>query len=664
MAILKHIFQPLKVGSMTIKNRVLMSGMAMNFGLDDMGYVTPQLIEYYIERGRNRPGMMILASGIVHFEGSVSPSFYRYPNVFEDKALPGLERLVKAVNKYDVKFGVQLTHYGVWHDPVLIVSLVPELAGFGLLPPVPPGREMSKKDIKECVKAFADAADRCVRAGFDFLEIEAAHPPALISSFLSPYYNRRTDEYGGSFENRIRFLLEVIRAVRHKVGRKVPVGMRTMGDEFIGRQGWTSKDLCQLAPIVEQEGIDYFSLAFGNEYQTPQFIIPSIYEKQGTFIYASDELKKYVSAPVAAVGRIKNPVMADEIIRDGKADIIVMGRAHIADPEIVEKARRGLLADIRPCIADCLGCAHQVLNLQPASCTVNPRVGREYLIKEVKGEKGRTARRVLVAGAGPAGLEAARRAAFSGHKVILCEAKGCIGGQLRLASLMPERQEMGDIIPWYERQLNRLHVEIRLNTKVDRKLLNAIKPDVLVVATGSLPLVPEGFIDGLENIKKIEPMMIDELLEDKKPTGDVVLIIGGWDHMGVQLADYLSQLGKRVYLADRGPSFGQKMTLLDWPGIEERLKKAGVSKYLSVERLLIDASENISLSTPEGKHKLPKIDTIVFAGNRRPNRFLEEAGKKIGTEVHIIGDAHGVEKQDEGTVLAAIAAGYDIGRLI
>lgn len=661
MAQLKYLFQPINIGSMDVKNRVLMSGMALNFGTDDNGYVTSQLVEYFAERARNQPGMMIIASCIVHPSGFLPPSLYRFPTVFDDEALPGLENLVRAVHKYNVKFGAQLTHYGIGANPSLVPSRIREWEDVGLMSP---GREMSKEDIEECAIGFAEAADRCVRAGFDFVEIESAHPPALVSLFLSPCTNRRTDEYGDSFENRIRFLIEIIRAIRGKVDRRVPVGMRTMGDEFLGEQGWTLKDLYRLGPIVEKEGIDYLSLAFGTQYQTPQFLYPSIYTPQGAFVYVSEELKKHVSIPVIVAGRIKNPLMADQIIKDGKADMVIMARAHLADSEVVEKARKGIIADIRPCIADCLGCAQQILTLRPASCTVNPRVGREYQIKEIEGEKKKTAKRVLVAGAGPAGLEAARKAAFTGHKVILCEAKGRIGGQLRLASMMPEREEMGDILPWYERQLNRFGVEIRLNTSVDENILDEIKPDVLIIATGSLPGVPLGFIVGLENVKNIDVMMIDELLEEEKLTGDVVLVIGGADHMGLQLADYLSQQDKQVYIVDKGIFLGQKMTALDRPLLEERLTTAGVTTHTNIEYLEIQANEEVWIVSASDKQRLVDIDTIVFARDRRPNRFLAEMAEKKGVVYHIIGDASGVDHEDQGTVMAAIAAGYDVERQI
>jgi 2,4-dienoyl-CoA reductase-like NADH-dependent reductase (Old Yellow Enzyme family)/thioredoxin reductase len=660
MAQLKHLFQPIRVGSMEVKNRVVMSGMSTTFGVEEDGCVTPQLIEYFVERARARPGMIILASAIADASGFPAPgSYFRFPRVFDDAALPGLQQLVQAVKQFDVRFGVQLTHYGILAQPLAVPWVAPWMKTMGY-----EATPMSVELLRQCVEGYAKSAERCLHAGFDFVEIEAAHPPALISWLLSPYQSNRTDEYGGSFENRTRFLLEVIRATRQRVGREATLGMRTMLDEGIGEKGWTPADAYRLAPKVEEAGIDYLSISLGTEFETIHLIYPSLYEPQGAFVDLAAELKKHVRIPVIVAGRIKDPVMADRILKSGKADLVIMGRAHLADPEIVDKARRGAIADIRPCLGDCLGCADQYMKGGDASCTVNPRVGREYAIKEIEGKKKAAAKTVLVAGAGPAGLEAARRAAFAGHSVVLCESRGWVGGQLRLASMMPKREEMGDILPWYERQLNRLGVEIRLNTTVDEDLLNAIKPAVLVIATGSFPVVPQGFLVGLENVKDIELMMIDELLEDERLTGDTVLILGGGNHMGLQLADYLSERGARVHIADSGTDFGAKMTRMEWPRIWERLSAAGVMVYRDVERVEVLAYDEVQMVSATGRQRLPDIETIVLAKGRRPNRFLVEVAEKKGIEVHIVGDASGVEHQDQGTVQAAIASGYDAGRLI
>jgi 2,4-dienoyl-CoA reductase-like NADH-dependent reductase (Old Yellow Enzyme family) len=657
LAKLKHLFQPVRIGSMEVPNRIVMPAMDVSFGVDEEGCVTPQLTEYFIERARSRPGMIIAGTTSVHPLGSADALIRMVP-LWEDRVSPSLEEMVRSVHNYDVKFGVQLLHVGLIRaHQAMCPSEIPELVKVGH-----ETREMSKDEIKECVEAFGAAAKRCVRAGFDFVEIHAAHG-ALISVFLTPYCNRRTDEYGGSFDNRIRFLLEVIDAVRDEVGDEIPVGVRVNGDDYLKEGAWTLTDLCRLAPILERESTDYLSVSFGCEpFDFLRFTVAPMYEDQGGFVHFSEEVKKHVSIPVVTVGRIKSPIMADKIIMEGKADLVAMGRAQLADPEMVEKARRGEIAEIRSCLAECQ-CIGGLFKQGELSCAVNPRVGREYFIRDVEGEKGATAKKVLVAGAGCAGLEAARRAAFAGHKVILCESKGWVGGQLRLAAKMPKRKEMGDIIPWYERQLNRLGVEIRLNTPVDEGLLDEISSGVLVMATGSLPEVPLGFIDGLANVEDIELLLVDELLEEERLTGDNVLVIGG-DQIGLQVADYLSERGKRVYVVEKGAHFAEKMAHPDRFYLVGRIINKGVKRYKRVLRIEILPTDEVWMVNDGRRERLPEIDTIVLASDRRPNIFLAEVAERKGIETRIIGDAKGVTGADQGTVLAAIAMGYEVGRQI
>ena len=657
---LKHLFQPLRIGSMEVQNRIVMSGMDPGFGIDDDGCVTDQLIEYLVERARSRPGMIITGAKPVHPLGTADPNTIKMVPLWEERVLPSLERMVKAVHQHDVKFGAQLNHGGLAHLPQESVcpSAIPEMTNMGL-----PLREASKADLKEYVRAFATAAERCLSVGFDFVEIHGGHG-YLINTFLTPFYNRRTDEYGGSFENRIRFLLEVVRAIRQRVGDELPIGVRLNGDDFIGQGGWNLSELCRLAPILEKETVGYISVSGGaSTMGTLHYTVMPLYQDQGVFSNFSEEVKKHVSIPVCVVGRIKDPVRADKMIVEQKADLVAMARAQLADPDMVEKARSGDVADIRLCLADCLGCIEGILRHGEASCTVNPRLGREYLVREVEGEKKGIARRVLVAGAGPAGLEAARRAAFAGHKVTLCESRGWIGGQMRLASQMPKRVEIGDVIPWYERQLNRLGVEVRLNITVDAELLEQIRPDVLVIATGSLPEVPLGFVDGLSHIRDIEVLMIDELVEDGRVTGDNVLVVGG-DQIGLQVADYLAERGKTVTVVEKAAHFGEKLANADRRFLTGRLIDKGVKRYKNVEKIDIQATDDVWMICGGKRERLPGIDTIILANERRPNIFLAELADKIGIEKHIVGDAGGVAGEGQGTIMAAIATGYDVGRRI
>ncbi len=657
---LRHLFQPLRIGSMEVQNRIVMSGMDPGFGIDDDGCVTDQLIEYLVERARSRPGMIITGAKPVHPLGTADPNTIKMVPLWEERVLPSLERMVKAVHQHDVKFGAQLNHGGLAHLPQESVcpSAIPEMTNMGL-----PLREASKADLKEYVRAFATAAERCRSVGFDFVEIHGGHG-YLINTFLTPFYNRRTDEYGGSFENRIRFLLEVVRAIRQRVGGEMPIGVRLNGDDFIGQGGWNLSELCRLAPILEKETVGYISVSGGaSTMGTLHYTVMPVYQEQGVFSNFSEEVKKHVSIPVCVVGRIKDPVKANKMIAEKKTDLVAMARAQLADPDMVEKARSGDVADIRLCLADCLGCIEGILRHGEASCTVNPRLGREYLVREVEGEKKGIARRVLVAGGGPAGLEAARRAAFAGHKVLLCESRGWIGGQMKLASLMPNRSEIGDIIPWYERQLNRLDVEIRLNVTVDAEVLGRTKPDVLVIAAGSLPEVPLGFVDGLSHIRDIEVLMVDELIEDKRLTDDAVLIVGG-DQIGLQAADYLAERGKAVTIVEKAAHFGEKLANADRRFLMGRLIDKGVKRYKNVEKVDIQPTDDVWMICGGKRERLPGIDTIILANERRPNIFLAELADKMGIEKHVVGDAGGVAGEGQGTIMAAIATGYDVGRRI
>ncbi len=667
---LRHVFQPLKIGSMQLANRIVVPGMDPSFGIDDEGRVTEEFIAFLVERARSRPGMIVSPAMAVHPTGIADPATVHMLLVSDESMLPSLEGLVRAVHQHEVPFGAQLTHCGLGHLPAL--AIVPSER--------PPGTEIgpttaaTREEIREFVHAFGLAAQRCIGIGFDFIEVHGAHA-YLINEFLTPRYNQRTDEYGGPFENRVRFLLEVVREVRSRVGAETPVGVRLGGDDFIGEGGWQLPELCRLAPILEQEGVDYLNITQGGfSYGTIQVNIAPMYEPQGAFIRFAEEVKKHVSIPVGTVGRIKDPAMADRIVRDGQADFVCMARAQLADPELVEKARKGNLADIRPCLAECLGCIEGIFRHAAASCAVNPRVGREHALREVAGEKSGSPRRVLVAGAGVAGLEAARRAAFAGHRVTLCEGRGHVGGQLRLAAMIPERVEMADILPWYERQLHRLGVEVRLNTLVDGELLDRLRPDVLVLATGSLPEASLGFVEGLEHIGQIDLMTVDELLEDRRATADTVLVVGG-DQIGMQTAHYLAEQGKAVYVVEAGPHFATKLATNDRRYLMSRLAAKGVKQYKKVAKVEILPGGEVwvvaSGRTPAGagqppagaaaRQKLPGIDTIVLAGERRPNVFLAEVAEAKNIEVRIVGDAAGVDDREQGTIMAAIATGYDAG---
>lgn len=668
MSALAELFQPLRVGRMQIANRIMLPGMSAGMMLDAKARPTPEMIAYLIERAQARPGLMAVgASAVVP-----PPAPERMPlALYDDEAIPALARMVDAVHRFDTKFGIQLWDGGTQAGRRVQLSpsgVAPLAASVGDKSEAAPTLKILTTDeITEVVGHFAAAARRCEQAGFDFVEIHAGHG-YLISAFLTPLFNRRTDAYGGSFENRTRFLLEVLRAVRLAVGDRIGVGVKINGEDYLPSEGWSVEDACRLAPLLEAEGADYLSVTAGVMGGT-RLTVPPMYERQGCFAELAIAVKQQVSIPVATIGRIKNPVMANEFIRAGQVDIVCMGRAMIADSDIVEKARRGALEEIRPCLADCRGCIDQEMRSikrgQPGqvSCVVNPRMQRESVCIDVEGDRKDNPRKVLVVGGGLAGLEAARRTAFSGHGVVLCERRGWLGGQIRLAAKIPCRAEIADMLPWYERQLARYGVDVRLNTSVDEALLDEIRPDVVFVATGSVPQVPQAMTDSIVNASGIEVLMIDDILENGTEPGRTILVVGG-DQIGMQAADYLSEGGRTVYVAESHGHFAQKLAANDRWYLVARTIQKNVRRFKNVQDIEIDPDGGVRLVTPQGRQPLPGIDTIVFAGERRSDRSVAEIAKARGLETWIIGDAADMSSEDSGTILMTIAQAYDRARAV
>lgn len=321
------------------------------------------------------------------------------------------------------------------------------------------------------------------------MEIHGAHG-YLINQFMSPNANVRIDEYGGSFENRTRFMFEILADIQAKAGSDFPVGIRINGNDYMAN-GWELTDALTLAPLLEAAGAAYLHVSAG-VYGSTELTIPSMYTPQGCFVHLAEAVKQVVDIPVITVGRIKDPLHAEQIIADGRADIVALGRSFLADPRYPEKARTGRMDEIRPCVGCCLGCIHAVLAKEPGGCVVNPDVGREYLIKAEESVRSLPLSpvRVLVAGAGPAGLAAAREFALAGHEVLICEHGEGPGGLLSLAAKAPGRSELGDILLFFGRELKRLNIPVRFQTPLTKNLLTEVAPDHVVLATGSMPQMP------------------------------------------------------------------------------------------------------------------------------------------------------------------------------
>lgn len=640
MTNLKHLFAPIQIGSMTAKNRLLMPSMSINFGVDDNGYVNDQLTGYFVARAKGGAGMMLVGGGGVSPAGLELPGL---PALWDDGCIPALKKMVAAVKPYDSRFGVQLMHGGrqSYHDKKVAPSPIPAPAVVKGIP-----RELTVEDIKATIASFGDAARRCYEAGFEFVEVHGAHG-YLVNQFLSLNSNQREDEYGGSFENRIRFLLELLHDIKTKTAPDFAVGIRINGDDYI-EGGWTLEDALRLAPILEENGTDYLNISAG-VYGSRQLTIPSMYVEHGCFIHLAEAVKKVATIPVIGVGRIKSAELADRMIKEGKADAIAMGRSLIADPDLPNKARSGNVADIRPCIGCCLGCIHAVLALEPGSCVVNPQVGREYLLTE--DDKTDTTKKILVVGAGPAGMSLAGIAAGRGHQVVLCEEKGSVGGLLRLAAIPPGRAEIMDIINYLNRELENRGVALRLNTPLTTELLDEINPDTVVLTTGSLPDMP--IIKGLFKTR-MDLCTVTEVLEGKL-VGDRVLVLGG-NQAGLVLTDFLAEKGKEVVVLNRKRHFADEMSSNDRFYLRERLKRDTVKlvKQVSIKEFFEDG---VTFVTAGETVVLEGYDSVVVAEAMTPVRDAKSLLKGRGLDIHMIGDA-----KTPRNLMLAMSEAEELGR--
>jgi len=600
-----------------------MSAMSINFGVDQNCHVTDQLIEYFVARARGGAGMMLVGGGSVHPGGQELPDL---PQMYEDSCIPSLQKMVDRVKKYDTCFGVQLMHGG--RQSYLPQKVAPSAIP---APAVVKGevRALETGEIKDLVDCFGESSRRCKEAGFDFIEIHGAHG-YLVNQFMAPNSNIRTDEYGGSFENRTRFLFEIITAIQEKAGADFPIGIRINGNDYI-ENGWQLEDSVRLAPLLEKAGAAYLHIS-GGVYGSTELTIPSMYTPQGCFIHLAQAVKKVVDIPVVTVGRIKDPVHADAIVKEGKADMVALGRSFLADPEYPNKAKAGQFSNIRPCVGCCLGCIHAVLAKEPGSCVVNPDVGREYKLEEETGPE--KLLKVLVAGAGPAGLAAARMFAIQGHKVMICEKQKKSGGLLALASTAPGRGELGDILRFFNEEAQRLDIDIQYNTPLSQDLIDDFKPDQVILATGSMPDMP--VIKGLFKTQMDLITNVD-LLEKKETAGDRVIVLGG-GMTGLITADVLADQGREVVVLNRKKSFAEEMSSNDRYYLRERLKKGNVvlHKNVAVKEFTPDG---VVFKSNGETHTLSGFHTVVISEKHQSVRDAKKLEKNADIPFYLIGDA-------------------------
>jgi len=663
----KKLFEPMRIKGLEVRNRVVMPAFGLLYTTDRK--VSQKLVDFYEARAKGGCGLIIVGGCGIDFIGG-GPMML---GIDDDSFIPGYEKLADAVHKHGAKLFLQLFHAGRYQFSFLIgqKSVAPSAVASRYTKEEP--RELSRDEIVEIEKKFADAALRAKKSGADGVELIGS-AGYLINQFLSPVTNLRTDEYGGSFEKRATFVLNIIERIRENVGTDFVVTMRIGGNDFIPG-GNTNEEMSEYARMFVQKGIDAVNVTGGwHETKVPQLpmAVPP-----GAFTYLALGIKRKVKVPVFSSNRIFDPAQAERILEDGFADAVCVGRAQIADPEWVNKARDGRVDEIRPCVGCMQGCMDRLFSGKPVECLANPVSGYEAQRKlnKVKGIK-----RVLVVGGGPAGAESAITAKLRGFDVELWEASERIGGQIVLASAPRGREDFSRLARFYEKELERLKVNVKLGKKADADEIEKAKFDHIILATGARPVQPQ--------IPGVELAFVHQAWEvlnagrsasapDRNACGpkaielgEKVVVIGGGStgiETAIDIASrgtisaetlkflFLNQAEKPEKLYELCTKGSHKVVILEmldkigpdlgvatkWVLLQE-LSRFGVKTITRARVIEIKPGEVIY--EIDGAKKSEPADSVVLALGSKPNRDLAQALEKKGIKFFEIGDAKSPRK--------------------
>jgi 2,4-dienoyl-CoA reductase-like NADH-dependent reductase (Old Yellow Enzyme family)/thioredoxin reductase len=647
------IFQPIRVGELELPNRVLMTTIKLGYGTPQ-GEVTERHIAFYVRRAEGGAGLMATEPLYVHRNGRELPT---QMGIHDDELVPGLRRLTDAVHEAGGHIMAHINHAGRVANP----KLVPEgervsasdvfCPANGVMP-----RPLSLDEIPAHVGYFAEAARRVREAGFDAIEIPFSHG-YLIHQFLSPYTNRRDDEYGGSLENRLRFGQEVIAAVRQAVGEDFPIVVRMNAKDYV-EGGLDIEDAEVLAPLLERMGISALSVTSGTMCESVPYCLYPIGTPKAHLLPMAARIRSRVSIPVAVAGRIRTPDVAREALALGQADWIGLGRPFLADPDWVRKTQAGDEVAILRCAACHQGCLAELRKGHGTSCLFNPLTGREAEVRITPVER---PRQVMVAGGGPAGMEAAIIAAQRGHRVTLYERDDRLGGRFREAAQVPYKEEFADLIRYQQVQLQRSGVEVHLNAMVTPETVAAEEPDAVVVATGAQPIVPP-----FPGLKETRWTTAYDLLDGRAEVSTPTAFIVGAGTTGMETAEYLAGHGIRCMVVKRRPEVGGKLDPLARALLLRRLESLGVEVRTGVEVIRFENDEQgqttvVARPWPhqEGAPELRfPAETVIIGMGLRADRSLADA-LADQPDVYTIGDC--VEPRE---AVDAVYEGFEVGRTL
>lgn len=664
-----RLFTPITINQMEVKNRIYVPAMHLGMAVDFQ--VTDQIVEFYAVRARGGAGMIVVGNATVDDVSGNS----QYIGAHRDAFIPGLTRLADAIKENGARAVVQLNHAGRYSHSFLMEGrqpVAPSAIASNMTREVPVALDLA--GIRKVVASFAEAAARVKACGYDGVEVLNG-TGYLISEFLSPVTNHRTDAYGGSFENRIRFGVEVMTAIREAVGPDYPVLARLDNNDFM-EGGQRQEELTEYAKIlVEKCGVDALCIK-GNwhEARVPQLTtnVP-----RGTYAYLARNVKRVVDVPVIASHRIHSPEVARKILKDGFCDMVAMGRSIIADPDMPAKAQAGKENEIVHCIACGQGCFDSLFRLESVKCLCNPKAGFE-------GEKAITpaadAKKVMVIGGGAAGMSAALAAAERGHMVSLYEKSDRLGGQLFLAATPPGREEFLELAEDYATQIGLSPVKVHLNTEVTESVLDYETPDTVILATGAMPVTPP--IPGADLPHVAQAW---DVLLGKVETGEKVVVIGG-GAVGVETAMFLAEEGtlsgeaikfllvnkaetyETIYdLATRG---SKEITILEMGGkigngigkstkwvMRQEMSRQRITSQVGARALEI-TTDHVKVQIGEEVHTIP-ADSVVLAAGAVPVNGLTQILEEKGISYQMAGDANGI-----ALAYDAVHQGFDAGRAV
>jgi 2,4-dienoyl-CoA reductase-like NADH-dependent reductase (Old Yellow Enzyme family) len=671
-----HVAQPFRLKNIEVRNRLVFQPHFTALGADD-GSVSNADVAYHEERALGGVGLIILGGEAVHPTGMMSPRFHR---AWDREILPGQVRLTERVHAQGARIFSQLTHGGhtsLEHPPMVLwaPTQMPEPYSNATT------KALDKADIKQVIEGFVCSALNALEAGFDGIEVKVAHD-GLLRSFVSPAFNHRNDEYGGSFDKRLRLPVEVMQAIKGAIGDDVPLGVRLCMNEYTSF-GYGSEYGLRVAQYLDRAGVvDYFNCDAGSFssfwMEIPPYAIP-----EGSFVELSRELKKASKLPVIAFGRIKRPEMAEEILARGEADLIGMCRQLICDPETPRKLLEGRIEEIRFCVGCNDACIYQVMQEKGVRCIHNPVAGRESIRSERGFSRAQTERRVVVVGGGPAGMKVAEVSALRGHEVTLLERETELGGQVRLAAKQPLHGEILEVSDYLERRMALLGVDVWLGTEADAEGLADLEADVYVIATGSEPNLPPvpgearkdrdggkwarerglGILPSIPGVDLPHVFSSDEVLRGAELPGKRVLVVDGsghWEAAGT--AEFLADFGYEVEVITARGQVGSDLEPSNFVLYAQRAAEKGIRLRAGTELVAIELGRTCLRDAVTGVESWVKgFDAVIPVLTRRSRDDLYWAlvDRLFDKDVRIerVGDAAAPR-----LVQAAILEAFELGR--